>query len=49
MAQVPVLEFHDKKTGQMLQIAQSLAIIDFIEEAFRKGNSPTPIWVSTTF
>ncbi len=39
MAQVPILECHDTKTGQTLQITQSLAIIDFIEEAFLEGNS----------
>lgn len=42
MAQVPVLECHDTKTGQTLQISQSLAIIDFIEEAFPGGNSLLP-------
>jgi glutathione S-transferase len=39
MAQVPILECHDTKTGQTLKITQSLAIIDFIEEAFPDGNS----------
>jgi maleylpyruvate isomerase len=42
MAQVPILECHDTKTGQTLQITQSLAIIDFIEEAFPEGNSLLP-------
>jgi maleylpyruvate isomerase len=42
MAQVPVLECQDTKTGQTLQISQSLAIIDFIEEAFPEGNSLIP-------
>jgi maleylacetoacetate isomerase len=42
MAQVPVLECQDSETGQILQISQSLAIIDFIEEAFPEGNSLLP-------
>jgi maleylacetoacetate isomerase len=42
MAQVPVLECHDTETGRTLQITQSLAIIDFIEEAFPEGNSLLP-------
>lgn len=34
MAQVPVLECKDSETGEVLRISQSLAIIDFIEDAF---------------
>lgn len=43
MSQVPVLECTDSLTGNRLRITQSLAIIDFLEEAFPKvGSSLLP-------
>ena len=43
MAQVPVLECTDSRSGRVLQIFQSLAIIDFLEEAFEdRGGSLLP-------
>jgi len=42
MHQVPVLEFKDTSTGETIQISQSIAIIEFLEEAFPKGPALLP-------
>ena len=38
MEQVPVLEFTDSRTGEVIQLSQSLPIIEFIDE-ITKGDS----------
>jgi glutathione S-transferase len=35
MAQVPLLEVTDSRTGEVIQIAQSLAIIEFLDDITR--------------
>ena len=42
MEQVPTLEFFDHASGQTVRLAQSMAIIDFLEEAFTAGPTLYP-------
>ena len=43
MAQVPVLECHDTATKQTVRISQTIAIVDFLEQAFPDKKRLVPI------
>ena len=37
MSQVPILEFVDRETNQTCSLTQSMAIVEFLDEAFPNG------------
>lgn len=43
MAQVPVLEYTDAVTGKTVYLSQSIAIVEFLEEAFPKRPALLPV------
>lgn len=42
LGQIPLLEFTDTKTGETIQLSQSLAIIDFLDNEFPQKRCLTP-------